>query len=149
MTAGDVRHAEDLVEAERDPPAVHVAGRALVGGVEDAAAEQPAVAVLVLDRWRERAHDPDERTSRQVVVVRLLGAGTHTRRAVAQLAPTVQRGRDSFDLRGGVRELLGRRVLGGERGVDEVPDRLGQTNTALRDERVAGCCPFRLHHLPL
>src|SRR6185369_1731755 len=75
MAAGDVRHAEDLVEAERDPSAVHVAGRALVGGVEDAAAEEPAVAVLVFDRWRERTDDADERATRQVVIVRLLLSG--------------------------------------------------------------------------
>src|SRR2546421_3453510 len=94
MAAGDVRHAEDLVEAERDPSAVHVAGRALVGGVEDAPAEQPAVAVLVLDRRRERAHDTDEGAARQVVVVGFLLAGTYARRAGAPCAPTLQPGRD-------------------------------------------------------
>src|SRR2546421_7407065 len=103
MAAGDVRHAEDLVEAERDPSTVHVAGRALVGGVEDAPAEQPAVAVLVLDRRRERAHDTDEGAARQVVVVRFLLAGTHARRAGAPLTPTVPGGR------GPLHPLCGRR----------------------------------------
>src|SRR2546429_5483874 len=88
MAAGDVRHAEDLVEAERDPSAVNVAWRALVGGVEDAPAEQPAVAVLVFDRPRERAPDADERAARQVVVVRFLLAGTARPPAGGPRTPT-------------------------------------------------------------
>ena len=149
MAAGDVRHAEDLVEAQRDPSAVHVPGRPLVRGVEDAAAEQPAVAVLIVGRRRERAHDADERAPREVVVVRLLLAATHARRAGAQRPPAVQLGRDPLDLLGSARELLGRRVLGSERRVDEVSDGLGESNASFRDEGVAGRGCFRLHHLPL
>src|SRR6478736_2053156 len=142
----DVGHAEELVEGERDAAAVYVAGRTLVGGMERAPHVQTVVVGGPRHRWRDRAHDADERRAAEVVGVAVLGSPAHPAVIGVRLATQVTC--DGLGHVGRGAQLLLGRVLDRERRVDEVAHRLGEPLALRRDERV-GRPVLVAHYLPL